>query len=81
MKLPDELDELDGYDAEKVQERKEVRMYFWLSVGLDEMLTGVGTKLVEEYGKLLTDGHVENCPWKSKGCDGMLSVADYSCLC
>lgn len=26
VKLPDELDELDGYDAEKVQERKEVRM-------------------------------------------------------
>ena len=29
VKLPDELDELDGYDAEKVQERKEVREYFW----------------------------------------------------
>jgi hypothetical protein len=26
VKLPDEIDELDGYDAEKVQERKEVRM-------------------------------------------------------
>lgn len=26
VKLPDELDELDGYDIEKVQERKEVRM-------------------------------------------------------
>lgn len=26
VKLPDELDELDGYDAEKVQERKDVRM-------------------------------------------------------
>ena len=25
VKLPDELDELDGYDSEKVQERKEVR--------------------------------------------------------
>ncbi|KAJ5225600.1 hypothetical protein N7468_006825 [Penicillium chermesinum] len=25
VKLPDEIDELDGYDAEKVQERKEVR--------------------------------------------------------
>ncbi|BCR92638.1 uncharacterized protein ACHE_80538S [Aspergillus chevalieri] len=25
VKLPDELDELDGYDAEKVQERKDVR--------------------------------------------------------
>lgn len=27
VKLPDELDELDGYDADKVQERKDVRMY------------------------------------------------------
>lgn len=26
VKIPDELDELDGYDTEKVQERKEVRM-------------------------------------------------------
>jgi mRNA (guanine-N7-)-methyltransferase len=27
VKLPDEIDELDGYDAEKVQERKEVRRF------------------------------------------------------
>ena len=27
VKLPDEVDELDGFDLEKVQERKEVRMY------------------------------------------------------
>lgn len=26
VKLPDEIDELDGYDVEKVEERKEVRM-------------------------------------------------------
>lgn len=26
VKLPDEIDELDGYDMEKVQERKDVRM-------------------------------------------------------
>lgn len=31
VKLPDEIDELDGYDAEKVQERKEVRMLPCLS--------------------------------------------------
>lgn len=30
VKLPEELDELDGYDAEKVQERKEVRMLIGL---------------------------------------------------
>ncbi|RJE27504.1 hypothetical protein PHISCL_00090 [Aspergillus sclerotialis] len=55
VKLPDELDELDGYDAEKVQERKEVR-----------------AKLVEEYARLLTEGHVENCPWKTRGCDATI---------
>lgn len=27
VKVPDEIDELDGYDAEKVQDRKEVRMW------------------------------------------------------
>ncbi|KAJ5825617.1 hypothetical protein N7474_002755 [Penicillium riverlandense] len=52
VKLPDEIDELDGYDAEKVQERKEVR-----------------AKLVEEFAKLLHDGHGENCPWRNRGCD------------
>ena len=42
VKLPDELDELDGYDADKVRERKEVRML--LSTphrGSMEMLTEV----------------------------------------
>lgn len=34
VKLPDEIDELDGYDAEKVQERKEVRMLPCLSFKL-----------------------------------------------
>lgn len=32
VKLPDEIDELDGYDAEKVQERNEVRMLLFTSV-------------------------------------------------
>lgn len=27
---------------------------------------------MEEYSKLLIEGHGENCPWKNKGCDGML---------
>jgi mRNA (guanine-N7-)-methyltransferase len=31
VKLPDEIDELDGYDADKVQERKEVRKYMLFS--------------------------------------------------
>ncbi|KAI9926849.1 hypothetical protein ASPWEDRAFT_177137 [Aspergillus wentii DTO 134E9] len=55
VKLPDELDELDGYDIEKVQERKEVR-----------------AKLVEEYARLLIEGHGESCPWKNKGCDATI---------
>jgi hypothetical protein len=25
VKIPDELDELDGYDVDKIQERKDVR--------------------------------------------------------
>lgn len=40
VKLPDEIDELDGYDSEKVQERKEVRMYLWLfDACVDQSLT------------------------------------------
>jgi hypothetical protein len=70
VKLPDELDELDGYDVDKVQERKEVRMCL-CSVRSLEVLIVIGAKLVEEYARLLTDGHVENCPWKTTGCDGM----------
>ena len=32
VKLPDELDELDGFDGDKVQERKEVREFdSWLA--------------------------------------------------
>lgn len=30
----------------------------------------IGSKLVEEYEKLLREGHGENCPWRSKSCDG-----------
>ncbi|KAJ5105646.1 hypothetical protein NUU61_002993 [Penicillium alfredii] len=55
VKLPDEIDELDGYDAEKVHERKEVR-----------------EKLVEKYGKQLSEGHGESCPWRNKGCDATI---------
>jgi hypothetical protein len=52
VKLPDEIDELDDSDRDKIQERKQVR-----------------EKLVEEYCRLLAEGHSENCPWRSKGCD------------
>ncbi|CAI7675683.1 unnamed protein product [Penicillium pancosmium] len=55
VKLPDEIDELDGYDADKVQERKEVR-----------------EQLVEEYAKLLKDGHKENCLWRNRSCDATI---------
>lgn len=30
----------------------------------------IGAKLVEEYMKLLIEGHGENCAWRNKGCDG-----------
>ena len=74
VKLPEELDELDGYDAEKVQERKEVRMLIGLLQYEKHESTNqyIGGRLVEEYTKLLVDGHGENCPWKNKACDGML---------
>ncbi|KAJ5168693.1 uncharacterized protein N7482_004287 [Penicillium canariense] len=55
VKLPDEIDELDGYDPEKVQERQEVR-----------------AKLVEEYERLIREGHGENCPWRNRGCDATI---------
>lgn len=34
----------------------------------------IGAQLVEEYSRLLAEGHVENCPWKTRGCDGMLCL-------
>lgn len=32
-----------------------------------------GAKLVDEYVKRIREDHGENCPWRNKGCDGMLS--------
>jgi hypothetical protein len=29
-----------------------------------------GAKIVEEYKKVISEGHSENCPWRNKGCDG-----------
>ncbi|KAL2002806.1 hypothetical protein VTN02DRAFT_5849 [Thermoascus thermophilus] len=55
VKLPDEIDEFDGYDAEKLEERKQVL-----------------AKLVEEYSRLLAEGHSEHCPWRTKGCDATI---------
>lgn len=81
VKLPDEIDELEGYDAEKVQERNEVRTccYFlsrlvfidltWTRSETDH--ASIGAKLVDEYVKRLSDGHRESCPWRNKGCDGL----------
>lgn len=33
--------------------------------------SSIGAKLVEEYEKLLSEGHGLSCPWRNKGCDGM----------
>lgn len=78
VKLPDEIDELDGYDEEKVQERKEVRRFFSLQLSLLCVLTlnklYIGARLVEEYAKRLSEAHGENCPWRNKGCDGMFQI-------
>ncbi|KAJ5835755.1 hypothetical protein N7447_001781 [Penicillium robsamsonii] len=55
VKLPDEIDELDGFNIEKVEERKEVR-----------------ARLVDEYAKMLSNAHGENCPWRIKSCDATI---------
>ncbi|KGO40407.1 hypothetical protein PEX1_075760 [Penicillium expansum] len=55
VKLPDEIDELDGFNIEKVEERKEVR-----------------ARLVDEYAKMLSSAHGENCPWRNKSCDATI---------
>ena len=36
------------------------------------MLTYIltGAKLVDEYAKMLSSAHGENCPWRNKSCDG-----------
>ncbi|KAL1966980.1 hypothetical protein VTN77DRAFT_3724 [Rasamsonia byssochlamydoides] len=55
VKLPEEVDDFDELDSDKVRERKEVR-----------------AKVVEEYTRILSEGHSENCPWRSKGCDATI---------
>ncbi|KAH8705019.1 C3HC zinc finger-like-domain-containing protein [Talaromyces proteolyticus] len=55
VKLPDETDDFEDLDTEKVQERKDVR-----------------EKVVEEYRKMISDGHKENCPWRNKACDATI---------
>ncbi|KAJ5164319.1 uncharacterized protein N7500_006149 [Penicillium coprophilum] len=55
VKVPDEIDELDGFDIEKVEERKQVR-----------------ARLVDEYAKMLSSAHGENCPWRNKSCDATI---------
>ena len=30
----------------------------------------LGARLVEEYSKLIANGHGEKCPWRKTGCDG-----------
>ena len=39
VKLPDEIDELDGYDSDKVQERKEVRTYIEYALSGQSLIT------------------------------------------
>ncbi|KAJ5173231.1 hypothetical protein N7492_005824 [Penicillium capsulatum] len=80
VKLPEEIDELDGYDAEKVQERNEVREFRYFAndsrsayLEFDRAYFAyTGARLVEEYVKQLTDGHRESCPWRRKGCDATI---------
>ncbi|CRG84045.1 hypothetical protein PISL3812_01386 [Talaromyces islandicus] len=55
VKLPDETDDFEDLDSDKVQERREVR-----------------EKVVEEYRKMIQNGHKENCPWRNKACDATI---------
>lgn len=46
VKLPDEIDELDGYDVEKVQERRKVRMLTCISDGLRALIESILTEVI-----------------------------------
>jgi hypothetical protein len=72
VKLPEEVDDFEDLDSEKVQERKDVReCCIHLHIGKLSILSkSIGHKVVEEYRKLLTDGHKETCLWRTKSCDG-----------
>lgn len=73
VKLPEEVEDFDDLDSDKVRERKEVRMWRQRPCALISfsMLTPVlGAKVVDEYTRILAEGHSEHCPWRNKGCDG-----------
>lgn len=75
VKLPDETDDFEDLDSDKVQERREVRklpscsnIYTYIYTSCSCFL--LGEKVVEEYRKMISNGHKENCPWRNKACDG-----------
>lgn len=38
--------------------------------GLTFYFISTGTRLVDEYAKMLSGSHGEGCPWRNKSCDG-----------
>jgi hypothetical protein len=81
VKLPDEIDELDGFDIEKVEERNQVRKFSThrtTTLELDQIADFIptGSRLVDEYAKMLSSSHNEGCPWKNKSCDGEFDYSD-----
>lgn len=74
VKLPDDIDEFEEDDIEKIEERKEVRTFastFDAACGVEIAdFLRTGAKLVEEYTRLIAEGHGEKCPWRRSRCDG-----------
>lgn len=72
VKLPDEVEDFEELDEEKLRERQEVRTLGPLSgtllVGM--LICGSGAKVVDEYRKMISQGHSDTCPWRTTGCDG-----------
>ncbi|KAL1976179.1 hypothetical protein VTN31DRAFT_2461 [Thermomyces dupontii] len=55
VKLPDEVEDFEELDEEKLRERQEVR-----------------AKVVDEYRKMISQGHSDTCPWRTTGCDATI---------
>lgn len=54
-----------------VKDRKFVRWADISGISLIRLLIcGSGAKVVEEYRKMIAQGHSDTCPWRTTGCDG-----------
>jgi hypothetical protein len=75
VKLPDETDDFEDLDSDKVQERRDVRKLTVILLYVVFVAHSFsGEKVVEEYKKMIQNGHKENCPWRNNACDGVFSL-------